>query len=93
MLKIISCCIFSPIHDGIGPDNLFSPTSNIIKLLQFFKVEGNSPIKLLFPKTKASNLTRIPRDVGIFPDNLLLLKSRNSNESVDFKQSGSRPFI
>jgi len=32
-------------------------------------------------------------DIGIFPDNLLLLKSRNNNWSTDFQQSGSCPFI
>ncbi|BAU02118.1 hypothetical protein VIGAN_11154800 [Vigna angularis var. angularis] len=79
MFNIINCCIFSPIHDGIGPKNIFSATSNIIKLLQFFKVEANSPVRLLFRKTKTSNSTRLSMDTGIFPDNLLLLKSRNNN--------------
>ncbi|KAG5100251.1 hypothetical protein JHK82_045303 [Glycine max] len=93
MFKIINCCILSPIHDGIAPDNIFSLRSSIIKLLQFFKEEDNSPIKPLFRKTKASILTRAPMDIGIFPDNLLLLKSRNSNCFTDFQQSGSCPFI
>nr|KYP39401.1 hypothetical protein KK1_039289 [Cajanus cajan] len=93
MFKIINSCILSPIHGGIGPDNIFSPTSSIIKLLQFFKVLGNSPVKLLFAKTKAFNLTRVPMDIGIFPDNLLLLKSRISNDSTDFQQFGSSPVI
>ena len=92
MFKIINCCILSPIHGGIGPENIFSPTSNMIRLLQFFKVESNSPIRLLFRKTNTSNFTRLPMDTGILPDNLLLLKSRHINRSTDFQQSGSCPF-
>ncbi|KAH1151774.1 hypothetical protein GYH30_045329, partial [Glycine max] len=79
-LKILSCCRLSPIHEGIGPDNKFSLTSNVTKLVQFFNVSGSSPIKLLFRKTRDFKLTRVSMDSGIFPDNLLLLKSRTFNE-------------
>ncbi|RZB91795.1 hypothetical protein D0Y65_023977, partial [Glycine soja] len=76
-LKIFNCCRLSPIHEGTGPDNKFSPTSNITKLEQFFNVSGNSPLKLLFRWTKASSSTRVHMDCGIFSDNLFFVRSRN----------------
>jgi hypothetical protein len=86
-LKITNWCKLCPIHEGY-----FDQRSNKANTEQFFNEEGSFPLKLLFLKIKASILKRVPIENGIFPDNLLLLRSTYCNEVKLFQQSGNSPF-
>ncbi|KAJ0623919.1 hypothetical protein HanIR_Chr01g0037521 [Helianthus annuus] len=39
-----------PIQVGMRPERLFSPTSSSVNMVQFFKEDGNSPVRLLLRK-------------------------------------------
>ncbi|KAF4398627.1 hypothetical protein G4B88_013716 [Cannabis sativa] len=86
-LRIRSFVRLVPIHAGIGPINLFSPTSNITNSVQFFIDEGNSEFKLFFPKCNMLMVFMKPMELGIFPDSSLFAKTRILKECACDQQS------
>ncbi|KAH7691846.1 hypothetical protein IHE45_01G024500, partial [Dioscorea alata] len=88
-LRITTDDRFSPIHDGMLPESLFSPMSRVTNLLVIFKDKGRSPVRLLFLKCKDPRLVSDIRPLGILPVKLLSDKSINSNADSEFQHLGS----
>ena len=84
-LRICKQGMLSPIEARIGPENLLSPRSRILRLVQFFK-EGTSPEKLLLERIKNMSKVREPKDLGIVPERLLFDKPIETNDCMLFQK-------
>ena len=80
-----------PNHIGICPNKLSCPRFINFNLVQFFKDEGISPLKLLLLKSIVSILSSKPIDLGIFPKKWLFSNLRIFNPSRCIQQSRSSP--
>ena len=77
-IRIVRFDKLFPIHVGIIPDKSYSPRSINNNPVQFFKVEGISPMKLLLLNFNDRILLKEPIEVEMLPDNLLFVKLRIS---------------
>ena len=77
-----------PTQAGIVPENLFSPRSNKINLLVFFKIVGNVPESKLLRMRKDFSSIKEPMDWGKFPIKLLLYKFTSTKYGQMAQQSG-----
>jgi hypothetical protein len=78
------------IHEGIIPENLFSPRSKDTKLRNVFRENGKHPVKLFFARCTDFSAEERFVKVGSSPTNALLDKSMYIRDKFH-KHPGSTP--